>query len=573
MKLHPLTAVRDALAYGTQVGSFGFFAAVMGSGAGLVPAGAVFVLAPLGFLVGAAFGVARYLAFDYELGETTLSIQSGVLRRQAREIPLGRVQNVDVQQSFLQRLFGLAVVRFETAGGGQTEGQLRLVSLAEAEGLQAELRRRKRAARSAAAGEVGEAGEAAEAVPEPEPTVLYELSDRDLLVLAGVSFHWGVVPLLLFSVPLVEDFLLAQLQRFVIRGVLGGELSLSDPRLLGVALVVGAGYLLLAWVVGAAITVARYYDFRLARLDDELVYERGLLQRYSGTVPLDKVQTLSVEANVPMRRLGYAALTVETAGYGPGGGGGQRSPSAIPLADRAAVLDLVEAIEGVDDVAVERPPRRARRRYAGRYALVVLAVAGAFAAVHLLVRPLGVLWLLPAAALVGALPAGHLKWANRGHRTDQHHFLARTGFWRRSTRVVPYYRLQTVLTERTVFQRRWDLASVVGDTAASSTLRSRDATAHDVDDAVARDLHEALQAGLLADLGRRRTARRRERAARDGDGGGAPEDGEDAAADEPPDTPDGTLDGTGDGALDGTGDGALDGTGDGTAGESTTDGG
>lgn len=513
MKLHPLTAVRDALAYGTRVASLAFFGAIIGSGVGAIPMEVGFALVPLGAVAGAVFGVARYLAFEYELDATTLTIRSGVVRRRAREIPLDRVQNVDVEQGFLQRLLGLAVVRFETAGGGSTEGELRLVSVEQAETLQGELRRRTREARRPAEGEAV-ADDAATGAPvsEPEPTLLYELSPGGLAVLAAVSFRWGTLPLVLFSTPFAEDLLLRWLRSYVVPVLLAGRLSLSNPRLLGVVAGGIGALLLVGWVLSAAITVTRYYRFRLTRVEDELRYERGLVRRFSGSVPLEKVQHLAVEENAAMRRLGYAALTIETAGYAPGGGGESgRAPSAIPLAPRGTVLGLVDAIEGVDDVGVERPPARARRRYVGRYSIVVLALAAVFAAVHAMVLPLGVLWAVPAVALAAAVPAAHLKWANRGHRTGEHHVVTRSGVWRRATRVVPYYRLQTVFTERTVFQRRWGLASVVADTAAASGLRAREGTAHDLDDGDARRLHEELVARFRADLARRRAAGRARR--------------------------------------------------------------
>lgn len=519
MKLHPLTAVRDALAYGMRVASFAFFASLIGAMVTSLPVEVGIALVPLGAVAGAVYGVARYLAFAYEVDATTLTIRSGVFRRRAREIPLERVQNVDVEESFLQRLLGLAVVRFETAGGGSTEGTLSLVSVDEAEVLQGELRRRKREAHGTAGG-----GADGLAAAEAEPTLLYELSPRGLALLAAVSFRWGTIPVVLFSTPFAEDLLLRWIRTYVVPVLLAGRLSLSNPRILGVALGGVVALLSIAWVLGAAITVTRYYRFRLTRVDDELRYERGLLQRYSGSVPLEKVQHLAVEENVAMRQLGYAALTIETAGYAPGGGGGSgRSPSAIPLAPRETVLGLVDAIEGVEDVTVVRPPARARRRYAGRYALVVLALAAVFAAVHAYVLALGVLWAVPAIALLATVPAAHLKWANRGHRTGTDHVVTRSGVLRRATRVVPYFRLQTVFTERTVFQRRWGLATVVADTAASSGLRSREGTAHDLDDGDARRLHEELVARFRADLARRR-AGGRARGRRGSDDGGLADD-------------------------------------------------
>jgi putative membrane protein len=63
----------------------------------------------------------------------------------------------------------------------------------------------------------------------------------------------------------------------------------------------------------------------------------------------------------------------------------------------------------------------------------------------------------------------------------------RNGFWNRRTHLVPYNRIQTVMVRRTIFQRRWDLASVVVDTAGSRSLVGQDARAvdYDADDATA----------------------------------------------------------------------------------------
>jgi len=542
--LHPVTAGLNALQYGFNLGAAGFFLGSIAGGAlDALPVGSVFVLAVGGFLVGAGYGVARYLAFEYRLGRSALHITSGVFSRQNREIPLRRVQNVDVHQSFVARVLGLAAVRFETAGGGQTEGEITLVSKDEAERLQRELRRRKRDA-EATPDEV-DAGETVAGRPASDEraaegeTVLFELSTRDLLVLSGVSFRTGVLFLLLFGIPLVSDAVLS-----VAIELLGEDPTPSDPLVVAVVVAGAFGFLLLAWLVSAAMTFVRYFDFRLARIDDELVYERGLLQRYSGSIPLDKVQALSVRENPLMRRLGYASLLVETAGYSPGanGSGAGDVPSAVPLADRASILRFAEELEGTGSLAVETPPARSRRRYAVRYALVVVALTAALFAVDRLW--IGLPWYLELAALALAPLAGHLKWANRGFRLDEDHLVTRTGFWRRSTRIVPYYRIQTVVTERTVFQRRWSIATVVADTASSAGLFSRQPAAYDIDEDRARELHRSLRERLQGSLSAGRTADRRptgrgrggsagaDPSADDVDGAATPDDSEGGPADE-----------------------------------------
>jgi len=131
MKLHPLSAVTRSLQRGVLAASFVFFAFGMANVAFPGAAGRtglIVALFPVAFLAGAGYQVAYYYRFEYELTPDTLDIDSGVFGRQEREIPYRRVQNVDVTESIVHRMLGVAVVRVETAGGSETEAELDFVS-------------------------------------------------------------------------------------------------------------------------------------------------------------------------------------------------------------------------------------------------------------------------------------------------------------------------------------------------------------------------------------------------------------------------------------------------------------
>jgi putative membrane protein len=259
--------------------------------------------------------------------------------------------------------------------------------------------------------------------------------------------------------------------------------------------------------ISGALAVTNYYGFRLSRVSEELHYERGLLQRFSGTIPLEKVQTLSISENVIARRLGYASLAVETAGYSPNDAGSQ---SAVPLADRRRVFDLAQSVESFEDVAFERPPKRARQRYVVRYGIVAAVVVAAAFAVD---RFTGFTfaWYATAVLVVAAPVAAHLKWRNLGYDLQSEYIVLREGFWTRTISVVPYYRVQTVVDSQTVFQRRRRLATLVVDTAGSSGLTSGATRALDIDEARASELREIVADRLQEELVERREQRRRER--------------------------------------------------------------
>jgi putative membrane protein len=492
MKLHPLSIPFRVVSRGVNLAGPLLIGAVAFSGGDPVMTAGIVVLGVVALAALVAWEVAYYRRFEYELTRESLDIHSGVFSRREREIPLRRVQNVDVTRSFVARLLGLAEVDVETAGGGSTEANLRFVSREEAERLQTEVRERRAKLRKREADESGATGEeaaaedgeeAAEAVPEEE--TLFELSQRDLALYGILSFD----PRLLSGVAALIPFLAPALDGT-------GGIQTLGWVVLGVVAALGA---LVLWAVSAAARMVRFYGFRLWRVGDDLRYERGLFQRRDGTIPLSKLQTVAVEDNVLMRRYDFASLAVETAGYSPGSSPSGGSEAAIPLASREDVLDLARTLEPFDDVDLSRPPERARKRYVRRYLIVgALAIAAGFLVSRFVVAfP----WyaLLPLLAL--AWPAATRAHATRGYDLGSSHVVTQKGFWRRSTRVVPYDRVQTVIRRQTIFQQRWDLASVVVDTAGSRSISTSDATAVDRDVEEADELVGDVRDATLASVG------------------------------------------------------------------------
>lgn len=478
-RLHPFTVPYRVL---SSLGSVLLIVVVSAAfGSSQSPAfGPVILAVGVGAIVVlAAYQYAYYRRFEYEVTPDTLDVDSGVFSRQRREVPLSRVQNVDVSQNIVQRVLGIAVVDVETAGGGETEVTLRYVDEEESRRLTDLLQGRA----TAETGSEPDRGE-----------VLFELDDDSLLILSALSFD-----LRLFSI-------VPTLAALGAPSLVGYFLELPTGFLVPAAILAVVASLVGGWLIGAIATYIRYHGFRLTRVGEELRYERGLLQRYSGTIPLEKLQTVTVRENVLMRRVDFAALDVETAGYAGGGGPSGGSQAAIPLAGRDDVIALARRIEPFGDVSLTRPPERARRRYTRRYRLASLGVAAVVGA-GLWVVDVAPMWV---GVSVGVLflvgvglsgPGARATYRHRGYDLLEEYAVTRRGYWRRRTTVVPDYRVQTVGHRATIFQRRWDLASVELDTAGSLSLSGPTGVAVDIDDETATDLQETvadrLQTALL----------------------------------------------------------------------------
>jgi len=469
-------------------------------------------LALLG-LVGLAVGyyVAYYRRFEYELTPDTFDIQSGVLSRREREIPLRRIQNVDISQNVVQRALGVAEVGLETAGGGGTEAQLRYVDESEADRLQSEISRLSRAATADASGD----GESVTTETERFDTV-FSVTERELGVLALVSMDLRLASVLFLGVSVFAPSLAPFADSEFVFGAEGLARALFGP-------LAGVGVILALAVLSGALNAARYYGFTLDRGVDELRYERGLLRRFGGTIPLEKVQTLTLTENVIARTWGYASLYIETAGSTAGSQGSTNSQAAIPLADRDRVLELAASLEPADLSSFERPPTRARYRYAVRYAVALFALAGLLYLGGRL-TDYRLFWYLPLVGLVLVPLAAHLKWKHRGWAFDDEYVVTRNGFWVRQIKVVPLHRVQTVFSSETVFQRRRELGTVTVDTAGGYSFASGDPQAVDIDADTVERLRKQVGDGLYASLRRRageRESTRTDRAPNEATGSGA----------------------------------------------------
>jgi putative membrane protein len=483
-RLAPLSVPYRIAERGSQI-AFGLLVVLVSGGSmldrtGFGPLLAVGLVGAFVLLL-SAYETAYFRRFEYDLTEETLDIRSGVVARREREIPYQRVQNVDIRRNAIQRVLGIAAVSFETAGGSQTEATLRFVSFDEAKRLQREIGQRKRRVTAEEPGE------------QRAAELLFSLSPRELAIVGALSFD--------LRLPGAAFVLVSSSTPFLSTYVPDG-FGTRVAVLGAIGLVVAVA--LISWLAGAAVAVLNYYDFRLSRTQDELQYERGLVRRFDGSIPLEKIQTLTVRDNPLKRLFGYATLFIETAGYAPGQGQARGSEAAVPLARQDRVFALANDIEPFGDVAFERPPRRVRRRYVARY-LIVIGVVTAAALGLSVASGRAFPWYGPL-VLVPAVPvAAHLKWRHRGYWLGPDHVVTRNGVLRRETKVVPYDRIQTVIDTRSPFQRRWHLATVTADTAGSLSLVNQDAAAVDVDEATA----DALRAEL-AERTRVAVARRRE---------------------------------------------------------------
>lgn len=387
-------------------------------------------------LASATVSVVRYLRFSWRLEPDALVIEQGLLHRQRRVIPLERVQSVDLARKLRHRMFGVVEVRVEAVGGGETEGRLDALSVADG--------RRFRALLLGERNDEEPSDLPAVAAAEEGGEPLVRLTPGQLVVAGLTGGRVGVAAALLgFGQELFADRI--------------DELLRRAPAVLGtrgiVAVVVVA--LLGAFVLSIVVTVLRYWNFTLTREGPRLRIRRGLLEQRSDTLPLRRVQALRVEENVLRRWLGLAAVKVDVAGRA--GNEGRDTGTLVPLAPRADAFALAGRVLDAPELAatdLQPMPARARTRRVVR----ALLASGAVTAVAVaLLGPAG--WLATLLALP-ALALAEASYRALGHAATDAFVIARAGVLVRRTAFVPKARLQSLALTATPFQRLRRLATL-----------------------------------------------------------------------------------------------------------------
>lgn len=438
-RLHPLTPFLGVIAMAPRLALPALL--VLASTAGrLVFAAGVLLL---------VLRVAGYWRTWYVLSADGLVVRSGWFQRQERVIALDRVQHVEVVRSLRHRVTGLCAVHVSVAGTGVPPVVLDAIDLTEARRVHELLELGRR---------LSDVASAPSDVPPPPAAPLLHLG-LGVLALGGVT---GAAVLVL------PVFLLLAWDE--LSGYIDDEAAVDRVLSQG-AVILAVGGLLLAAAAAAGQMVLRHYDFTLARVGPDLRIDRGLLERRSSVIPLRRVQSVNLSANVLRRWVGLATIDVQLASSVDHEGTGSVD-NTVPVGSRAALESLVALFAGVEVVpaATTQHPPAARRRAVTRRALV-------------LVLPWAlVAWPFPLVALAGAVGGGATAWlcgrrwwVHLRHGSDASVLVTESGWFVVRRTVQPWAKVQSVSLRQSPGQRRTGLCHLDLHIAASrSTTRVRD---------------------------------------------------------------------------------------------------
>jgi putative membrane protein len=280
---------------------------------------------------GILLGALSWWFTKWQLTDDAIRVDSGFLFRRTRIIRFDRIQAIDVAQPFVARLFGMAELRMDVAGGGKSDGKLSYFRYDEAGKLRTILLVRAKGERVA---------EQQEQQVESEPLLVVptnRLLGATLLSSTVLGSAGALIWLIVAT--MVLDFHIG--------------LFAALPLLFGVVQPI--------WkqVVGN-------HGFTLSETGHGLRTKRGLFDVQRQTVPPGRVQGLLITEPIIWRLLGWARVELDIAGVAGNkedGDDEREGAQLLPVGDRVEVASvLARILPGLDlaRIPMHVAPERAK---------------------------------------------------------------------------------------------------------------------------------------------------------------------------------------------------------------------
>ncbi len=445
-------------------------------------------IAALFLIPSVASAIVRFLTLRYSIRDCQLVVSQGLFFRNVRTVPVERIQNIDFVQNVLHRLFGVAEVRIETAGGGGPEALLRVLTLDQINRLRAEIFDLKQASD----------GVSESIRPAPADVVFQHEQAVPLLsipiawlVQAGIANNRGLLLLGIAVGAFFQFDFQERIEKMDVKWLESLRPIWDDQMLLalfGAAAVIGL--LILLRVISVLWYILRFYDYKLVRCGEDLQVSCGLLTRVSATVPRRRIQLISVHRNLLMRWMGLSAIRIETAGTAFTAGEGTQKISLsgrwfIPIMPNDRVSELMSQLrQGLnwdeEQTALLSLPRRAVTRSV-RKAILGSAVIGAALMVTMIAwsNQAGIpilkwlSWLPGLSLIVLSTIQAICRTRAVGYARTADGVIYRSGVFTQKTSVTFFEKIQAITTVQTPFDHRWRMARLTIDTAAAGQADHR----------------------------------------------------------------------------------------------------
>jgi len=426
----------------------------------------------------------HWATFSFQQREDgSLNIWDGLLVRRYRVFTKEKVQSVELQATFMQRVFRFVGLKVHTASGGkEPEFSLPLLPFHEAEEIRLKL-----------CIHIDELGLQNEPKAGLE-SIVFSLSILDLMWsgLTRLTFR-GTIFLLLIAHEVIPE-------KFHVK-IASALLDSYESSTATIAFVITLLTIAFSWGISTATEMVRYYGFSIVKREREVIIRYGLFNKKTFQFRFNRIQFVSVAQNPVRRSLEVGEVSAHIATSQAGFTGDQ----IIVLAPRIPISKVNDLLRVLNFTPLLPDNLRvlSRNGLLPHLLHATVKVVGAIAIVGILLVPV---WqtvsrlfndpIIVTAVILLVIFTGRISWKNSGFLFEEEFVVIRRGIWKLETLLLPKRKVVATATKQFITQRKRKLCTVqflsAGQQEAVSLIGA--------DEAVGREAFAWLRSGGSTEL-------------------------------------------------------------------------
>ena len=254
----------------------------------------------------------QYLNFTFYIDEVNeeFIISEGIFNKTKTAIQLEKIQQVNINQSLIQKIIGVYALEVDTAGSAKKEASIKAVSHQLALALKARLLdNEKRTIQD----ETAELDIEQVVIEEQKPFI--KVSLLTLLKIGITSNYIRSLGLLFLFYSYVQENLRTFFETDYLDGSQLDDLFATQSILKGV-LIAGVVLITVVLLVNIVRTVVKFFDFTISKQKGSLLLSYGLFNTKGTIIKPEKVQITTITRNFFQRKMDILEIKIQQASSG-----------------------------------------------------------------------------------------------------------------------------------------------------------------------------------------------------------------------------------------------------------------
>ena len=260
----------------------------------------------------AVFAYFQYLNFTFYIDEENeeFIISEGIFNKTKTAIQLEKIQQVNINQSLIQKIIGVYALEVDTAGSAKKEGSIKAISHNLALALKSRLLDNEKKVLQDDSLNLD-----VQPIASQEPKPFIKISLLTLLKIGITSNYLRSIGLLFLFYSYVQE----NLRNFSETDYLDGS-QLDDffatQSILRAVLIVGIILIAIVLVVNIVRTVVKFFDFTISKQKGSLLLSYGLFNTKGTIIKPEKVQITTITRNFFQRKMDILEIKIQQASSG-----------------------------------------------------------------------------------------------------------------------------------------------------------------------------------------------------------------------------------------------------------------